>query len=241
MSITKKKILWSFSFLLCFSLPSIFGPITLSSCSKKTNDDSPDENGNEKSFFSDVINNTSYYFSFNKDDYLVSSSFNLKNNYSIEIKYQKNEIEEFQKQQKIFLKFKCLAKFYLKKIGLIFYLPLITKIDGNNNIKWIINDEIKNFQKDLFKYPPIDDTNSKDNDDGTKDIIIEIDKEKLEKINNVKFDIGQSEYEIVFIISIFGKSLSFKNIEELKKQKNDIGAKNANVFLHLKLEKETNK
>ena len=39
---------------------------------------------------------------------------------------------------------------FKKKIGLIFCLPLITKIDGNNNIKWIINDEIKKFSKRFF-------------------------------------------------------------------------------------------
>ena len=55
----------------------------------------------------------------------------------------------------------------------------------------------------------------------------------------------------VFIVAILStlilgmipvlQSLSFKNIDELQKQKNGIGARNANIFLHLKIEKNTNK
>lgn len=149
----------------------------------------------------------------------------------------KNEIEEFQKQQKIFLKLEFLAKFYLEKVGLIFCLPLITKIDDNK----LIDDKTKNFQKDLFnKYCLIDDTNSKNNDEEIKEIIIEFPKKKLEEINGKNFNVGQKKYEIIFIVSIFSKSLSFKNIEELEEQKNNIGAKNVNIFLRLNLEKDDN-
>jgi hypothetical protein len=133
------------------------------------------------------------------------------------------------------LKLKFLAKFYLEKVGLIFCLPLITKIDGNK----LIDDKTKNFQKDLFKYCLIDDTNSK-NDDEIKEIIIEFPKKKLEEINGKNFNVEQKKYEIIFIVSIFSKSLSFKNIEELEEQKNNIGAKNVNIFLRLNLEKDDN-
>ena len=232
MSIKKKKLLIKLLFLSCLSLFNTFAPMSLSSCYKKSDVPLRDEQWSGKSFFDDVIHNTSYHFSFNKD-FSTQWSFNLKNNYSIELKCQKNEIEEFQKQQKIFLKLEFLAKFYLEKVGLIFCLPLITKIDDNK----LIDDKTKNFQKDLFKYCLIDDTNSKNNDDEIKEIIIEFSKKKLEEINGKNFNVGQKKYEIIFIVSIFSKSLSFKNIEELEEQKNNIGAKNVNIFLRLNLEK----
>ena len=130
-SMKKGNKIARFFFFLWFSLFNVFTPMTMLSCSKKHNNDLLDESFTGKNFFDEIITNTSYYFSFNKDDYSISSSFNSKNNYSIQLKCQKNEIEEFQKQQKIFLKLKCLAKFYSEKIGIIFCLPLITKIDGN--------------------------------------------------------------------------------------------------------------
>lgn len=214
-----------------FSFLSFSTPITLSSCNKKSNDDTLGEIKNWKNFFNDVIKNSSYSFSFDKNSY---SSFNLKNDYSISIKCEKNEIDKFQKQQKFFLKIDCLKEFYAKKIGTIFCLPLITKIDDK-----AINEDIKEHQRDLFK-PIITINNKKDNDE-IKEIVIEFSKKKIEKINKIKnFDIGQKDYEIIFIISIFSKSLFFENLKELEEQKNNIGAKNANIFLHLKLKKSIN-
>lgn len=220
---------------LTFSiLASFFTPMVLLSCGIKTRDGLFDEEKNRKSFLNDVVDNTSYYFSFNaKDDSFLP--FDSKNNYSILAKCKKDEIDEFQKQKKFFVKFKCSRKFYLEKVGIIFCLPLITKVDTN-----ILNENIKKCQKDLFEFPVID-TNNKNNNDEIKEIIIEFSKEQLEKISGIKdFNIGQKEYEIIFIVSIFSKSLSFEKIEDLEKQKNNIGARNANIFLRLKLEKNTN-
>ncbi|MBQ7749481.1 hypothetical protein IJR75_02760 [bacterium] len=220
---------------LTFSiLASFFTPMVLLSCGIKTSGGLLDEGKNGKSFFNDVVNNTSYYFSFNaKDDSFLP--FDSKNNYSILAKCKKDEIGEFQKQKKFFVKFKCSRKFYLEKVGIIFCLPLITKVDTN-----ILNENIKKCQKDLFEFPVID-TNNKNNNDEIKEIIIKFSKKQLEKISGIKdFNVGQKEYEIIFIVSIFSKSLSFEKIEDLEKQKNNVGARNANIFLRLKLEKNTN-
>ena len=65
----------------------------------------------------------------------------------------------------------------MEKVGIIFCLPLITKVDTN-----ILNESIKECQKDLFKFPIID-TNSKNNNDEIKEIIIEFSKGQLEKIS----------------------------------------------------------
>lgn len=230
----KKKLFARVVSLTFFTFASFFTPMVLLSCGIKTSGGLLDEGKNGKSFFNDVVNNTSYYFSFNaKDDSFLP--FDSKNNYSILAKCKKDEIYEFQKQKKFFVKFKCSRKFYLEKVGIIFCLPLITKVDTN-----ILNENIKKCQKDLFKFPVID-TNNKNNNDEIKEIIIEFSKEQLEKISGIKdFNVGQKEYEIIFIVSIFSKSLSFKNIEELEEQKNNIGAKNVNIFLRLNLEKDDN-
>lgn len=230
----KKKLFARVVSLTFFTFASFFTPMVLLSCGIKTSGGLLDEGKNGKSFFNDVVNNTSYYFSFNaKDDSFLP--FDSKNNYSILAKCKKDEIGEFQKQKKFFVKFKCSRKFYLEKVGIIFCLPLITKVDTN-----ILNENIKRCQKDLFKFPVID-TNNKNNNDEIKEIIIEFSKDQLEKISGIKdFNVGQKEYEIIFIVSIFSKSLSFEKIEDLEKQKNNVGARNANIFLHLKLEKNTN-
>lgn len=213
-----------------FSFLSFSTPITLSSCNKKSNDDTLGEIKNWKNFFNDVIKNSSYSFSFDKNSY---SSFNLKNDYSISIKCEKNEIDKF---QKFFLKIDCLKEFYAKKIGTILCLPLITKIDDK-----AINEDIKEHQKDLFNFLPNPSINNKKDNDEIKEITIEFSKEQIEKINKIEnFDIGQKDYEIIFIVSIFSKSLFFENLKELEEQKNNIGAKNANIFLHLKLKKSIN-
>lgn len=230
----KRKLLTKVFISLFFSFLSCPIPLILSSCNKKYSDDSLSSGeGNEKSFFNEVIKNTSYYFSFDKDDYSQSSSFNLENNYSIAIKCKKDEINKFQKQQKFFLKFKCQNKFYLEKIGTIFCLPLITKIDSN-----LINENIKECQKNLFNSPIDIETDHENDNNEIKEITFRFKKEKIKEINKIEnFDIGQKKYEIVFIISILSKSLHFKNVEELDAQKNNIGAKSANIFLHLKIEK----
>ena len=229
----KRKLFAKVASLTFSILVSFFTPMVLLSCGTKTRDELFDEEKNRKSFLNDVVDNTSYYFSFNtKDDSFLP--FDSKNNYSALAKCKKDEIDEFQKQKKIFVKFKCSKKFYLEKIGIIFCLPLITKVDTN-----VINESIKQCQKDLFKFPF--DTNSKNNNDEIKENIIEFSKDQLEKISGIKdFNVGQKEYEIIFIVSIFSKSLSFEKIEDLKKQKNNVGARNANIFLRLKLEKNTN-
>ncbi len=230
----KKKLFARVVSLTFFTFASFFTTMVLLSCGIKTSGGLLDEGKNGKSFFNDVVNNTSYYFSFNaKDDSFLP--FDSKNNYSILAKCKKDEIGEFQNQKKIFVKFKCSRKFYLEKVGIIFCLPLITKVDTN-----ILNENIKKCQKDLFNSPVID-TNNKNNNDEIKEIIIEFSKEQLEEISGIKdFNVGQKEYEIIFIVSIFSKSLSFEKIEDLEKQKNNIGARNANIFLRLKLEKNTN-
>ena len=230
----KRKLFAKVASLTFSILVSFFTPMVLLSCGTKTRDELFDEEKNRKSFLNDVVDNTSYYFSFNtKDDSFLP--FDSKNNYSALAKCKKDEIDEFQKQKKIFVKFKCSKKFYLEKIGIIFCLPLITKVDTN-----VINESIKQCQKDLFEFPIID-TNSKNNNDEIKENIIEFSKDQLEKISGIKdFNVGQKEYEIIFIVSIFSKSLSFEKIEDLKKQKNNVGARNANIFLRLKLEKNTN-
>lgn len=204
----------------------------LFSCSKKSHDELNDI-VNTKNFFNDVINNTSYYFSFNKNNDFLS--FDPKKNYSVTWTYQKSEVNEYQKQQKIFLKFNFLKKFYLEKIGTIFCLPLITKIGEAPN-----NGIIKDYQKELFKFQILD-KNKKDDNNEIKETVIEFTKKQLEDTNKItNFDVGQNEYEIIFIVSIFSKSLSFESIDDLEKQKNDIGTKNVNIFLHLKLEKNNN-
>ena len=230
----KKKIFASVVSLLFSTFAGFFTPMVLSSCGIKTRGWLLDEEKNGKSFLNDVVDNTSYYFSFNeKDDSFLP--FDSENNYSILAKCKKDEINEFQKQKKFFVKFKCSRKFYLEKVGIIFCLPLITKVDTN-----ILNENIKKCQKDLFKFP-VRDTNNKNNNDEIKEIIIEFSKKQLEKISGIKdFNVGQKEYEIIFIVSIFSKSLSFEKIEDLEKQKNSVGARNANIFLRLKLEKNTN-
>ncbi len=228
----KKKLLLKILLLSSFS----FIPISLSSCSKNShNDNSLIENITENSFLSDVIDNTSYYFSFDNDPIL---SFDPKKDYSIAVKYGKDEIDKFQEKQKIFLKMKCSKEFYQKKVGTIFCLPLITKITVKHG-DWN-KENIKEYQKDLFKYPLTIKDDNKNDKSKIKEIMIEFTKEQIEKINEINnFDIGQKEYEIIFIISVFSKSLSF-SIDDLEKQKNNIGAKNANIFLHLKLEKNNN-
>ena len=238
MLIKKKKLFFKVILLTLFSFFSIFAPFALSSCNKKSQDDFNDYTKDTKSFFVDVINNTSYYFSFNKNN--TFSPFNLKNNYSFTWKYQENDAKEFQKQQKIFLKINCLKEFYLKKIGTIFCLPLITKINATTT-PLSSNIETKDWQKELFNFPILDnDKNGDKNDkDKKKEIIIEFTKKQLEDVNKITdFDVNQNEYEIVFIVSFFSKSLSFKNADDLKK--NNVGAKNVNIFLHLKLEKNNN-
>lgn len=226
----KRKLFVKVASLTFSILVSFFTPMVLLSCGTKTRDKLFDEEKNRKSFLNDVVDNTSYYFSFNtKDDSFLP--FDSKNNYSALAKCKKDEIDEL----KIFVKFKCSKKFYLEKIGIIFCLPLITKVDTN-----VINESIKQCQKDLFEFPMID-TNSKNNNDEIKENIIEFSKDQLEKVSGIKdFNVGQKEYEIIFIVSIFSKSLSFEKIEDLKKQKNNVGARNANIFLRLKLEKNTN-
>lgn len=202
----------------------------LFSCSKKSHDELNDI-ANTKNFFNDVINNTSYYFSFNKNNDFLS--FDPKKNYSVTWTYQKSEVNEYQKQQKIFLKFNFLKKFYLEKIGTIFCLPLITKIGETPN-----NGITKDYQKELFKFQILD-KNEKDDNNEIKEIIIEFTKKQLEDTNKgTNFDVGQNEYEMIFIVSIFSKSLSFESIDDLEKQKNDIGTKSVNIFLHLKLKKK---
>ena len=57
------------------------------------------------------------------------------------------------------------------------------------------------------------DANSKNNNGAMKEIIIEFSKEQLEKINGIEnFNVEQEEDEIIFIVSFFSKSLSFKKL-----------------------------
>ena len=230
----KRKLLFKVESLTFFCSFGVFLPITLSSCTKKTQDEHDDDIKYRENFFNDVINNSSYCFSFINENNCFSS-FDQKKNYSITWKYQKNDVDEFQKQQKLFLKFNYSREFYLKNIGTIFCLPLITKID-----KTQVNANIKDLQKKLFKFPNLD--NDKKDDNGKeKEIVFKFTKEQIENINKItNFDVGRKEYEMVFIVSIFNKSLSFESIDDLEKQKNNNGMKNVNIFLHLKLEKNNN-
>lgn len=53
-----------------------------------------------------------------------------------------------------------------------------------------------------------------------KEIIIEFSKEQLEKINGIEnFNVEQEEDEIIFIVSFFSKSLSFKKLRNWKNKK----------------------
>ena len=57
------------------------------------------------------------------------------------------------------------------------------------------------------------DANSKNNNGAMKEIIIEFSKVQLEKINGIEnFNVEQEEDEIIFVVSFFSKSLSFKKL-----------------------------